>query len=172
MRRGRRLKRRRPTDDGDPEPKKQSETTVATIAQLTRRLTAEIRTGAELRLRKRGPRRVRPLWRRMQTNKGRASDAWDDKCRRDAYLFVEGRWTNGVLGRRRLGIDNDPRWEVRFRECGGYAPEGYQRTGWWSCWDSDAAGQSSPPDEAFVTVSAGGVHTCGVRTEWWPAGAG
>ena len=33
------------------------------------------------------------------------------------------------------------------------------------CWGSDWEGQSTPPSGEFISVSAGGYHTCGVRTD-------
>ena len=33
------------------------------------------------------------------------------------------------------------------------------------CWGSDQDGQAAPPDDSFVSVSAGTAHTCGVTTD-------
>ena len=33
-----------------------------------------------------------------------------------------------------------------------------------ACWGSDISGQATPPAGSFLSVSAGGRHTCGVRS--------
>ena len=34
-----------------------------------------------------------------------------------------------------------------------------------ACWGSDENGQATPPAGSFVSVSAGNLHTCGVRSD-------
>ncbi|MBV9798327.1 MAG: hypothetical protein JO039_09805, partial [Solirubrobacterales bacterium] len=33
------------------------------------------------------------------------------------------------------------------------------------CWGLGVSGESNPPPERFISVSAGFTHTCGVRTD-------
>jgi hypothetical protein len=40
-----------------------------------------------------------------------------------------------------------------------------QSSGAIACWGDNTDGQSTPPADIFKSVSAGGFHTCGVRTD-------
>ena len=42
---------------------------------------------------------------------------------------------------------------------------GYAPTARWFCWGRDTYGEATPPEDSFQSVTAGGYHTCGVRTD-------
>ena len=72
-----------------------------------------------------------------------------------------------LLGRQRLRPGHPAPGHLRRRR--GRAPEvtppaASGRNGTLACWGSNGFGQANPPAGTFTAVSAGGSHTCGVRT--------